>query len=133
MAEDPLKGRVWSPELLALAKAAVERQDAENKKLAAMTPEERKAYVAAWAKRLAEESVAIGERGVGCACCDPDVQAKLAKENAMKCPTCGTELGPVLVGSYMSYPLTRFCDKCVKFVVVPKEDPVHQPQGEPTK
>lgn len=73
--------RTWSPELLALAQQAVDRQAAERQKLAAMTPEERAAYIAAWAKRLAAESVEIGERGVGCACCDPDVKAKLGSKN----------------------------------------------------
>lgn len=76
---DPMKGRIWSPELMEAARQALARQDAEKAKLAAMTPEERKIYVAAWAKRLAAESVEMGERGTGCLCCDPDVQAK-AKE-----------------------------------------------------
>jgi hypothetical protein len=69
--------RLWSPETLELAKKAAESNEAENRKLAAMTPPERAAYISEWARRLAEESVAIGERGVGCTCCDPDVQAKL--------------------------------------------------------
>lgn len=60
-----------------LARQAVERNEAEKRKLAAMTPAERAAYISEWARRLAEQSVEIGERGVGCACCDPDVQAKL--------------------------------------------------------
>lgn len=66
-----------SPELLEAARQALARQDAEKTKLAAMTPDERAAYNKAWAARLAQESVEIGERGVGCACCDPDVKAKL--------------------------------------------------------
>jgi len=59
------------------ARQALARQDAEKAKLAAMTPPEREAYIAAWAKRQAAESVEIGERGAGCACCDPDVKSKL--------------------------------------------------------
>lgn len=66
-----------SPETMELARQAVERNEAEKRKLAAMTPAERAIYISEWARRLAEESVAIGERGVGCACCDPDVKAKL--------------------------------------------------------
>lgn len=69
--------RVWSPETLELAKQAVARNEAEKRKLAAMTPQERAVYISEWARRLAEQSVEIGERGVGCACCDPDVKAKL--------------------------------------------------------
>lgn len=63
-----------SPSLLAAADAAAIRVEEERRKLAAMPPAEREAYIAAWAKRLAEQSVALGERGVGCACCDPDVK-----------------------------------------------------------
>lgn len=74
-----------SPETLELARLAVERNEAEKAKLAAMSPEEREAYIKAWAKSLAEVSVAIGERGVGCACCDPDVKAKIKEE--IKVPT----------------------------------------------
>jgi hypothetical protein len=44
----------------------------------------------------------------------------------MNCPTCGTLLGPVLEGSYSHYPPSRFCDKCVRFVEVPKETPFTQ-------
>lgn len=40
---------------LEMAKRALERQEAEKKKLAAMTPEQRKAYIDEWAKRLASE------------------------------------------------------------------------------
>jgi hypothetical protein len=69
-----------SPETLELARQAVERQEASRKALAAMTPEEREAHIKAWAKGLAEQWVEIGERGVGCACCDPDVKAKLKLE-----------------------------------------------------
>ena len=69
--------RVWSDELLKAAAAAVARNDAEKAKLAAMGDEEREAYIAAWAKRLAAEAVEAGERSVGCACCDPDVKAKI--------------------------------------------------------
>lgn len=72
--------RTWSPELMEAARKALERQEAEKAKLAAMTPEERAAYVKAWAARLAAESVEMGERGVGCACCDPDVKAKISRE-----------------------------------------------------
>lgn len=72
--------RIWSPELMEAARQALARQEAEKAKLAAMSPEDRKIYIAAWAKRLAAEAVEIGERGVGCLCCDPDVQAK-AKES----------------------------------------------------
>jgi hypothetical protein len=74
--ESLLKDRVWSPELVQTATEALARIHAENEKLAAMGPEERAAYVAAWAKRLATEWVETGERGTGCACCDPDVQKR---------------------------------------------------------
>jgi acyl-CoA reductase-like NAD-dependent aldehyde dehydrogenase len=74
-----MKERIGSPELMEAARQALARQDAEKAKLAAMTPEERKIYIAAWAKRLAAESVEMGERGTGCACCDPDVKAKLKR------------------------------------------------------
>ena len=64
--------RVWSHELLALAQKALERQDAEKAKLAAMTPEDRKKYIDEWAKRLAEESVEelsrIARENGGCDC-----------------------------------------------------------------
>jgi len=64
--------RKFSPELLAAAQAAVERQEAEKRKLAAMSPEERKAYVAAWAKRLAAEQVEelgrVARENGGCDC-----------------------------------------------------------------
>lgn len=69
--------REYSPELLKAAHEAYLRNEAEKAKLAAMTPAEREAYVTAWAKRLAAEFVEIGERGVGCACCDPDVKRRL--------------------------------------------------------
>lgn len=69
--------RIWSPELMEAARQALARHEAEKAKVAAMSPEERKVYIAAWAKRLAAESVEIGERGTGCACCDPDVMAKI--------------------------------------------------------
>ena len=58
--------RVWSPELIKAAAAALARQDAEKAKLAAMSDEEREAYVKAWAKRLAEEAASGGEY---CDCC----------------------------------------------------------------
>lgn len=80
---DDLRKRTWSPELMKAAQEAVERNNAEKVKLAAMTPEEREAYIRAWASRLAAESVEIGERGVGCACCDPDVKAKLASQGGV--------------------------------------------------
>jgi hypothetical protein len=73
-----------SPETLELARLAVERNEAEKAKLAAMTHEEREAYIHAWSKGLAEQSVAIGERGVGCACCDPDVKAKIKAQEEKK-------------------------------------------------
>jgi hypothetical protein len=61
-----------SPELLELARQAVERQEAEKRKLAAMTPEQRKAYIDAWAKRLASEQVEelsrIARENGGCDC-----------------------------------------------------------------
>ncbi len=61
-----------SPEILELARQALERQEAEKRKLAAMSPEERKAYVAAWAKRLATEQVdelsRISKENGGCDC-----------------------------------------------------------------
>lgn len=78
--------RAPSPEMLELARQAVERNDATNKALAAMSPEDRAKHIAAWAKGLAEQSVAIGERGVGCACCDPDVKAKIKQEEEKKMP-----------------------------------------------
>jgi hypothetical protein len=74
--------RIWSPDLQELARRAVERNEAEKRKLSAMTPAEREAYNSAWAERLAAESVEIGERGVGCACCDPDVKAKIKADEA---------------------------------------------------
>jgi phage FluMu protein Com len=69
-----------SPETLELARQAVERNEATKKALDAMSPEDREKHIKAWAKGLAEQSVAIGERGVGCACCDPDVKAKLKEK-----------------------------------------------------
>ncbi len=61
-----------SPEILELARQALERQEAEKRKLAAMSPEERKAYIAAWAKRLATEQVdelsRISKENGGCDC-----------------------------------------------------------------
>jgi hypothetical protein len=49
----------------------------------------------------------------------------------MNCPTCGTSLGPILEGSYSHYPPARFCDKCVKFIEVPKEEQAVRPaEGE---
>lgn len=66
------KEREFSPETLELARQAVARQEAEKAKLAAMTPEERKAYIAAWAKRLASEQVEelsrIARENGGCDC-----------------------------------------------------------------
>lgn len=35
-----------------------------------------------------------------------------------QCPTCKSELGPVLVGSYSHFPKSRFCSKCNKFLTV---------------
>lgn len=65
-------GRIWSPELIKAASAALARQDAEKAKLAAMSDEERKAYVAAWATRLAREQVdeldRISRENGGCDC-----------------------------------------------------------------
>ena len=61
-----------SPEMLELARRALERQEAEKRKLAAMTPEQRKEYVDAWAKRLAAEQVEelsrISRENGGCDC-----------------------------------------------------------------
>lgn len=45
----------------------------------------------------------------------------------MNCPTCGSPLGPVLEGSYSHYPASRFCDKCVRFVEVKKEEQAAAP------
>ena len=73
--------RTWSPELLKAAQEALQRIQAREVKEAAMSPAEREAYINEWAKRLADQSVEIGERGVGCACCDPDVKAKMAQEH----------------------------------------------------
>ena len=75
-----------SPETLELARQAVERNEATKKALDAMSPENREKHLKAWSKGLAEQSVAIGERGVGCACCDPDVKAKIKQEEP-KVPT----------------------------------------------
>lgn len=58
--------RMWSPELLELARQAAERSAAENAKVAAMTPEERKKYIHEWAERMAKASVEAGEY---CECC----------------------------------------------------------------
>lgn len=64
--------RIWSPELIRSAAAALARQDAEKKKLAAMSDEEREVYIAAWAKRLAAEQVEelsrISRDNGGCDC-----------------------------------------------------------------
>lgn len=64
--------RVWSPELIKAAAAALARQDAEKAKLAAMSDEEREAYIDAWAKRLAQEAVEQSSRDAaangGCDC-----------------------------------------------------------------
>lgn len=61
-----------SPELLELARQAIERQEAEKRKLETMTPEQRKAYIAAWAGRLASEQVEelgrISKANGGCDC-----------------------------------------------------------------
>jgi len=61
-----------SPKLLELARQAIERQEAEKRKLDAMTPEQRKAYIDAWASRLASEQVEelgrIAEANGGCDC-----------------------------------------------------------------
>lgn len=69
-----------SPKTLELAQQALERQEATRKALDAMTPEDRAKHIKAWSKALAEQSVEMGERGVGCACCDPDVKAKMKLE-----------------------------------------------------
>jgi len=53
--------KVWesvknsSPETMALARKAVRRMEAENRKRAKMTPAQRKKYDEAWAKRLASD------------------------------------------------------------------------------
>jgi hypothetical protein len=88
--DSDIENRKWSPELLKAAQEAVDRNNAEKAKLAAMTPEQRKAYISEWSKRLAAEWVEIGERGVGCACCDPDVKAKL--KAVCKCGVCTPDL-----------------------------------------
>jgi len=49
------------PELLKLAKLAVERQDAEKRMLEKMCPACRRAYDEAWAERVAKASVRMGE------------------------------------------------------------------------
>lgn len=67
--------RIWSPELIKAAAAALGRQDAEKAKLAAMNDEEREDYIAAWAKRLATEQVdelsRISRENGGCDCGQP--------------------------------------------------------------
>lgn len=75
-----------SPETLELARRAVESNEATERALAAMSPEDREKHITAWAKGLAEQSVEIGERGVGCACCDPDVKAKIKQAEERKMP-----------------------------------------------
>ena len=57
----PMKKPEWSPALLELAKKASERQEAENKKMAAMTPEEREKYINEWAQRLADDVAGLND------------------------------------------------------------------------
>ena len=128
-----------SPETLELARQALERIEAEKKKLAAMSPEDREAYIKAWAKGLAEVSVAIGERGVGCACCDPDVQAKIKQEESKVSETIKAPVKPVITltckcgavlfkgAKYPSYNAIT-CPKCKLTSKVRRPEPVKPPE-----
>lgn len=53
--------REWSPELLKAAESAVERKRIEDEMLAKMCEPCRKLYIAAWAKRMANRMVELGE------------------------------------------------------------------------
>lgn len=44
-----------TPEIKELLRQAVAQQEAEEKALAAMTPEQREKFIAAWAERLAKD------------------------------------------------------------------------------
>lgn len=57
----PRRQPEWSPEMMALAKRAAEASEAENAKVAAMSPEEREKYIAAWAERLARDVAGLND------------------------------------------------------------------------
>ena len=59
----PVEGEPeMSPEICRLAEQVVEASRRRNAELAAMAPKERRRAIAEWARKLATDSVAAGER-----------------------------------------------------------------------